>query len=58
MQRGVSVGAKSGGRDDGGNEEEVRREKESGGERGPGVGGFETRAHTLRGKLLMIETPF
>lgn len=45
-------------KDDGGDEEEVRREKERGGERGPEVGGCETRAHALRGRLPMIETPF
>lgn len=59
MQRGGQRWCeKRGKRDDGGDEEEVRREKEGGGVRGPEVGGCETRAHTLRGRLLMTETPF
>lgn len=59
MQRGVSVDAKSGGR-----EMMAAMRRRSGGKRkaadseGPGLGGCETRAHALRGRPLMIETPF
>lgn len=58
VQRRVNVGAKSRGREMmAAMEEEVRREKEGGGERRPEVGGCEARAHTLRGRLQVTEAP-